>query len=94
MLFVSQQMTSHIDGLSPDDSNELLEALFAHMYAPANTLQHEWRAGDLILWDNLACQHARPDVKIEGRARTLRKVGWPLPSQPKEQVVASYRRIS
>jgi len=73
---------------------KLLEALFAHMYTPANTLQHEWREGDLILWDNLACQHARPDVKIEGTARTLRKVGWPLPLQAKEQVVASYRLIS
>jgi alpha-ketoglutarate-dependent taurine dioxygenase len=94
MLFVSQQMTSHIVGLPADESNELLEALFAHMYAPENTLQHEWRAGDLLLWDNLACQHARPDVKVDGSARTLRKVGWPLPPMPKEELVPSYRRIS
>jgi alpha-ketoglutarate-dependent taurine dioxygenase len=94
VLFVSQQMTSHILGLPADESNELLEALFAHMYAPANTLQHEWRAGDLLLWDNLACQHARPDVKVDGAARTLRKVGWPLPPMPKEELVPSYRRIS
>jgi alpha-ketoglutarate-dependent taurine dioxygenase len=93
MLFVSQQMTSHIVGLSAEESNELLEALFAHMYAPTNMLQHEWREGDLVLWDNLACQHARPDVKEEGAARTLRKVGWPLPPMPKEELVPSYRRI-
>ena len=94
LLFVSQQMTSHIDGISPEESEELLDALFDHMYAPENVLEHSWRQGDLVIWDNLACQHARPDVKTESSARTLRKVGWPLPPLAKEQLVGSYRRIS
>jgi taurine dioxygenase len=94
MLFVSQQMTSHVVGVSSEQSEELLSSLFEHMYAPENVLEHQWREGDLIVWDNLACQHARPDVKADSSARTLRKVGWPLPPMAKEQVVGSYRRIS
>ena len=94
MLFVSQQMTSHVVGISREESEELLTSLFEHMYAPENVVEHEWREGDLVLWDNLACQHARPDVKADSSARTLRKVGWPLPPMAKEQVVGSYRRIS
>jgi taurine dioxygenase len=94
MLFVSQQMTSHVVGLTREESEELLSALFEHMYTPQNTLEHEWHQGDLVLWDNLACQHARPDVDVDGSVRTLRKVGWPLPPLPKEQLVSSYQRIS
>jgi taurine dioxygenase len=93
-LFVSQQMTSHIVGLSREDSEALLDALFEHMYAPENTFEHEWRQGDLLLWDNLACQHARPDVQLDAAVRTLHKVGWPLPPLPKEELVPSYQRIS
>ena len=63
LLFVSQQMTSHIAGISPEESEELLDALFEHMYVAENTVEHSWREGDLVIWDNLACQHARPDRK-------------------------------
>jgi alpha-ketoglutarate-dependent taurine dioxygenase len=58
----------------------LLEALFEHLYAPEDkVLAHHWRTGDLVLWDNLALQHARPNVGIEGPTRTLRKTFAPPP---------------
>jgi taurine dioxygenase len=34
-------------------------------------VEHLWRKGDLVLWDNLALEHARPDVRTEGPIRTL-----------------------
>jgi alpha-ketoglutarate-dependent taurine dioxygenase len=79
ILYVAQMTTSHIDGLPPDESEELLDALFAHLYSPANTWQHEWRADDFVVWDNLAVQHARPPVALDGPARVLRKVIAPAP---------------
>jgi alpha-ketoglutarate-dependent taurine dioxygenase len=94
LLFVSQQMTSHIDGIPAEESEKLLEALFEHMYAPENMLEHDWNERDLVVWDNLACQHARPDVKLDSSVRTLRKVGWPLPPMASRQAVGSYRRIA
>ena len=93
LLFVSQQMTSHLVGVTREESEELLSTLFEHSYAPENIAEHEWSRGDLVVWDNLACQHARPDVKIDSAVRTLRKVGWPLPPMAEKQVVGSYRRI-
>ena len=86
-------MTSHIVGVSREESEALLKALFGHMHAPENVIEHEWSPHDLVIWDNLACQRARPDVKVDSSVRTLRKVGWPLPPRQKEQVVGSYRRI-
>jgi alpha-ketoglutarate-dependent taurine dioxygenase len=81
LLYVCQMMTREIEGLSEEESEELLEALFAHLYDPMRTWEHEWREGDLVMWDNLAIQHARSDVKVEGPVRTLRKVIAPKPSR-------------
>jgi alpha-ketoglutarate-dependent taurine dioxygenase len=79
MLFASQMMTKRVVELDEAASEALLEELFAHLYAPENTLEFAWNEGDLVLWDNLALQHARPNVEVEGPARTLRKVFAPLP---------------
>jgi taurine dioxygenase len=79
VLYVSQQMTREIVGLSHDDSEELLEAFFAHLYQPEFLYEHQWRNHDLVAWDNIAIQHARPNVTLEGPVRTLRKVFAPIP---------------
>jgi taurine dioxygenase len=78
LLFVAQGMTKEIDGMSPDESEDLLEELFAYLYSPHNVIEHDWRVGDIIFWDNLAVQHARPNVSTQGPARTLRKIGLPI----------------
>jgi alpha-ketoglutarate-dependent taurine dioxygenase len=77
ILYVGEQNTREIVELDPAESEELLIQLFDHIYDPAHTLTHEWRQGDLVIWDNLAVQHGRPDVALEGPARTLRKTFAP-----------------
>jgi taurine dioxygenase len=79
VLYVSQMMTTHVEGLSAQDSEQLLDELFAVLYAPENTFEHDWRAGDLVVWDNLATQHARGIVTEQGPERSLRKVIAPKP---------------
>jgi len=77
MLYVSEQSTSEIIELPAEESEALLMELFAHLYDPAHVLEHHWRQGDLVIWDNLSVQHGRPDVSVEGPARTLRKTFAP-----------------
>ena len=79
VLYVSQQMTRAIDGQSPSESEALLEELFSHLYRAEAIYEHEWRNHDLVAWDNVSVQHARPNVTVEGPARTLRKVFAPIP---------------
>lgn len=79
VLYVSQQMTRAIDGQSPTESEALLEELFSHLYRAEGIYEHEWRNHDLVAWDNVSVQHARPNVTVEGPARTLRKVFAPIP---------------
>jgi len=80
LLYVSQMNTREVVGLPHEESEELLEELFAHLYDRANLWEHEWRNSDLVVWDNLAIQHARSVVRTEGPVRTLRKVISPIPS--------------
>jgi alpha-ketoglutarate-dependent taurine dioxygenase len=77
MLFVSQGNTEKVVDMDPVAGEALLEELFGHLYAPSNLFEHHWRDGDLVVWDNLAVQHARSNVQIDGPARTLQKVFSP-----------------
>ncbi|HEY6534014.1 MAG TPA: TauD/TfdA family dioxygenase [Acidimicrobiales bacterium] len=80
MLYASQMMTKRIVELPPDEGEALLDEVFTHLYSPQNTLEIAWSEGDLVLWDNIALQHARPNVTVEGPVRTLRKVFAPPPT--------------
>jgi taurine dioxygenase len=72
ILFLSNQ-TDRIVGLSDAESEELMCTLDELTYDPVNILELSWDQGDLIVWDNLAVQHARGDQSHTSR-RTLRRV--------------------
>jgi len=63
ILYVTEMQTAQLKGLNQNDSDALLEELFAYLYSPANVYRHEWREGDVVIWDNLALQHARSDLR-------------------------------
>lgn len=71
-LFVNENMTATIIGLSEAESDALLSELFAHLYIDDAVYEHRWQPGDLVVWDNLTVQHARGAVG-EG-TRTLQRV--------------------
>jgi len=62
ILYVSEMQTARIGDLEPAASEELLQELFASLYADENVYEHRWQNGDLVIWDNLALQHSRPDL--------------------------------
>lgn len=71
-LFVNENMTPMIIGLSPSEGDALLQELFAALYVPDDVHEHAWYPGDLVLWNNLAVQHARGRVSTD--TRTLQRV--------------------
>jgi taurine dioxygenase len=73
LLTVNQMQTDRIIGLDEPESEETLRALWALLYAPENTYSHEWRVGDLVVWDNIAVQHGRP-APPRHVPRTMRRV--------------------
>ena len=49
-----------------------VEIVFDLAEDPSIIYEHVWRVGDVVMWDNLACLHARTDWPSEQR-RTLRR---------------------
>jgi len=70
-LFVCLQHTDRFEGIPRPVSDGLLEEIYEALYAPSEIYEHRWQQGDLVLWDNLTIQHARPEP-ID-RPRTLRR---------------------
>jgi taurine dioxygenase len=58
-LFLGRRRNAYIPGLTLDDSEALLDALWAHATKPEFTWYQQWRVGGLILWDNRAVMHRR-----------------------------------
>lgn len=71
-LFVNENMTPLIIGPSPAESDALLQELYAALYVRDDVYEHAWHPGDLVLWDNLAVQHARG--RVSAGKRTLQRV--------------------
>ncbi len=57
VLFVNEGFTTAIEGMAAEESEELLQRLYAHIVRPEALYTHRWRAGDLLLWDNCLTQH-------------------------------------
>ena len=72
ILFLSEMQTARFDQLSPADSDALLREAFEYLYADANVYEHFWRNGDLVIWDNIALTHARPDQSTTMKRRLRR----------------------
>ncbi|HEY6533708.1 MAG TPA: TauD/TfdA family dioxygenase [Acidimicrobiales bacterium] len=92
-LYVSQQVTLEILDLDPEENEELLEELFDHLYQESNIIRHDWRTGDLVIWDNEAVQHARGNVNLDGPERTLRKVTGPLDISALSKTRPTYSKV-
>jgi taurine dioxygenase len=78
-LYTSRLMSARIEGFSPKEIDEILEELFDISEDPSIVYQHDWKLGDLVIWDNWCSIHARRDfprneprlmrrLTIEGRA--------------------------
>lgn len=74
-LFVNEFNSSHIVEYGPDsdEGEALLQTLFAALYEDANTYLHHYENHDLVLFNNLAVQHARTG-QVDHNPRTLRRL--------------------
>jgi taurine dioxygenase len=73
VVMANEMHTDHIVGLTRAESDALLTELFAVLYHDDNVYEHHWRVGDLVLWDNVALHHGRPDFPVD-EPRTLQRV--------------------
>jgi taurine dioxygenase len=74
-IFVCENYVTEIDDLPEAESEAMLRTIYDTIYAPELHYVHVWQLGDLVVWDNLAIQHARtvPSPPSTGR-RVLQRV--------------------
>lgn len=58
-LFLGRRLKSYIIGLPVEESEALLDELWAHATQPKFVWTQQWQLGDLILWDNRCSMHRR-----------------------------------
>ena len=58
-LYINPDTDVGMEGMPQDEADSLLDELLAHMVRPENIYEHDWRTGDLVLWDNAVALHAR-----------------------------------
>ncbi len=68
-LFLGRRRNSYVVGLELEESEELLDALWAHATQPRFTFRQAWRVGDVLVWDNRCTLHRRD--AFDPRARRL-----------------------
>jgi taurine dioxygenase len=61
ILFATECHAGRIHQLAQDESDRLIAELCAHLYRDDRVYVHHWQPHDLMVWDNLAIQHARTE---------------------------------
>ncbi|GGG37406.1 TauD/TfdA family dioxygenase [Caldovatus sediminis] len=58
-LFLGRRRNAHVVGLPPEESDRLLDELWAFCTRPRFVWVQKWRQGDAVLWDNRCVLHRR-----------------------------------
>ena len=56
-LYVNPVFTTHIEGLTADESESILSMLYQHCQKPDFQCRVRWQEGDITMWDNRATWH-------------------------------------
>jgi alpha-ketoglutarate-dependent taurine dioxygenase len=82
ILYVSPSFLKSIVGLTPRESQKILEMLWEHITRPEYTVRFKWNEGDIAFWDNRSTVHLAPtDIFESDSDRQLYRVtlvGKPL----------------
>ena len=67
MLFLGRRHGAYVNGCSLEESEALLQELWAHGTQPRFCYEHRWSQGDVVVWDNRATLHRRDGFDQESR---------------------------
>jgi taurine dioxygenase len=75
-LFINQDFTTRIEGVTPRESEALMRFLFDHMAQPEFQVRWRWQPNTVAMWDNRWAQHCAladyfPQRRVVRRATIL-----------------------
>jgi len=56
-LYVMRDDCTGIEGIAAEEAEALIAALADHIVKPQFIYRHQWRPGDVLMWDNCTVQH-------------------------------------
>ena len=56
-LFINRTFTTRIEGLSPFESDRILDFLFSHCESLEFQIRYKWQLFDMVFWDNRCAMH-------------------------------------
>jgi taurine dioxygenase len=68
-LYLGRRLNGWLEGYSVEESEQLLDRLWAHCAKPEFSWTHRWAVGDLLIWDNRCATHRRDS--FDGRERRV-----------------------
>ena len=71
-LYLGRRRNAYVAGLPLKESEALLDELWQYAALPANLYRHQWRVGDVVLWDNRTTMHRR-EAFDPASARTMHR---------------------
>jgi alpha-ketoglutarate-dependent taurine dioxygenase len=78
-LFVSPTFLRYIVGVSPEESQNIIELFFRQITRPEYTVRFRWQQGSIAFWDNRATAHLGPQdidhIEHERRLHRITLVG-------------------
>ena len=85
-LYLGRRRNAFIEGLDLQESETLLDRLWAHATRPEFAYRHKWAVGDLLMWDNRCTLHRRDEfdasqtrimhrTQVKGRSVPQRAAG-------------------
>lgn len=67
MMFLGRRHSAYVNGCTLEESEALLNELWAHTTDPRFVYEHHWAVGDVVVWDNRATLHRRDAFHSESR---------------------------
>ena len=83
-LYLSPNHALHVDGMTAEESDALLQEVEAFATRTEAVYCHKWRKGDLVIHDNTTTIHRR-DPFPESQRRLLRRTGFLLPEDARNR---------
>ncbi|WP_245153705.1 TauD/TfdA dioxygenase family protein [Allopusillimonas ginsengisoli] len=71
-LFLGRRQNAYVVGLPLEESEALLDDLWAHATNPALAWSQTWKPGDLVMWDNRCTMHRRDAFDDAARRLMIR----------------------
>jgi taurine dioxygenase len=66
-IFLGRRHAAYVNGCSVEESEALLNELWAHCTQPRFWYEHRWAVGDVVVWDNRATLHRRDPFDSQSR---------------------------